>query len=96
MNNQEILKKAYGLLTGIGFKLNKKDDGKYEIQNHNGGVVATGDLVTVYNSALYLSQDAKRNPGKYVANVHTDQMSVSEKQKYQNGLAMAKKLNQGK
>ena len=92
MNNHELEQKAMGLLINIGFCLAKTADGKYEIQNQRRKTIAQGDLQTVYYCAVYMANDAKQNPEKYEAmNEVVDQNAM-----YQAGLAMAKKLNQGK
>ena len=92
MNYQELEKKTRGLLINIGFCLAKTSDGKYEIRNQSRRTIAQGDLQTVYYCAFFMSGDAERNPEKYEAmNEAPDQNEM-----YQAGLAMAKKLNQGK
>ena len=92
MNYQELEKKTRGLLINIGFCLAKTSDGKYEIRNQSRRTIAQGDLQTMHYCAVFMANDVKQNPKKYEAmNEAPDQNAM-----YQAGLAMSKKLNQGK
>lgn len=92
MNEQEIRQETQALIVVLGFRLMKASDGKYEIRNRGGKTIVRGDLQSMYYCAVYMSHDAKQNPEKYEAmNEPVDQNEL-----YQAGLAMAKKLNQGK
>ena len=85
--DEKILHEAQGLLHCCGCKLKAIGGGQYQISRRGSGeVLAMGNLITCYSTAVYMAGSGKFQP----------EPVATGDEAYQAGVAMEEKLNQGK